>query len=200
MTVSERPELDPVPGYRYAIQIDGVVHGWFTECTGLSVERSVESYSEGGVNAYVHQLPGRIRYARITLARGVADRSLWDWLVGTGEQGLYEARVEPRTVTVVLYGADRSVAQRWHVERAYPAKWTGPEFQSDNAGVALETLEIVGGGAGEVQRAAAHERRAARRGAVREIDLPALAAKVYELLQEEARVERQRLGRVTRRR
>ena len=206
MAVVERYKLEPVPSFRYTIEIDGIPNGWFTECAGLTVERTIYPYPEGGLNAYEHQLPDRIQHTHITLKHGIADSTLWAWLVGQGEHGLYEARVEPRNVAVILYNVDRSEAQRWNIVHAYPVKWTGPAFKAGDSAIALETLEIAqGSGArASAQRATvggASElaNSSGRQPTGDEIDLPALAARVYKMLQEEARIERQRLGRHTRR-
>jgi phage tail-like protein len=139
----ERPALEPVPGFRFAVNIDGVTAGWFTECGGLMVERTVYPYEEGGLNAYVHQLPNRIKHTNITLKRGIADETLWKWFAGERDVGLYEAKVAYHDVTIVLYNVDRTEAKRWNVSRAYPVKWTGPDLKAEGNQVAIETLELV---------------------------------------------------------
>ena len=77
---------DPLVSYRFVITLDPgdaylprpqadqvprVAAGAFNEVTGLSGELEVTSYAEGGVNGYVHQLPVRHSWGRITLRRGV---------------------------------------------------------------------------------------------------------------------------------
>ena len=46
--------IDHVNEFRFEVQIEGVVVGWFTECTGLTIGREVTAHQEGGVNDYVH--------------------------------------------------------------------------------------------------------------------------------------------------
>lgn len=143
MPFVERKDWDPVPGFRYAVRIQGLDAAWFTECSGLTIERKTVPHEEGGLNAYVHQLPDRITQSRITLKRGIADRELWKWFVGKDDIGLWESKVEPRNLSIVLYNVDRSEAQRWNIERAYPVKWSGPTFKPEGTEVAVETLELV---------------------------------------------------------
>lgn len=143
MPIPERKEWYPVPSFRYSIEIEGLDAGWFTECSGLVVERKVVSHEEGGLNAYVHQLPDRITQSRITLKRGIADRKLWTWFAGQGDAGLWESRVEFHNLAIVLYDVDRTEAQRWNVERAYPVKWSGPTLKPEGTEVAVEALELV---------------------------------------------------------
>jgi phage tail-like protein len=161
------------------------------------VERDVFPYSEGGVNDYVHQLPGRAKTSSITLKQGLADNVLWDWF----HKGLYDGQVECHHVSIILYNADLTKNKQWDLDNAYPLKWTGPDFQSDTNQVAIETLQIGSGGGGEafVQRAvgegavAPSPETSAEQGP--EIDLPALADKVYALLRQELKLDRERLGR-----
>ena len=58
---------DPALSYKFYIEIQGLYVAEFTECGGLEMEREVEPYAEGGVNDFVHQLPGRVKYSDITL-------------------------------------------------------------------------------------------------------------------------------------
>ena len=131
--------VDPVAGHRFGIEIEGIIQGWFTDCGGLTIERKIESHREGGVNDYVHHLPGRVEYTNVTLKRGVADNALWDWF----QKGLYDGKVERRGVSIILYNQDYSKAKRWNLRDAYPVKWTGPELRTDNNQAAVETLELV---------------------------------------------------------
>jgi phage tail-like protein len=130
---------DPVSGFRFGIEIKGIICGWFTECGGLTVERQVTPHSEGGVNDFVHQLPGRIKYTNVTLKRGVADDVLWDWF----QEGLYDGKVKRLPVSIILYDGQRTKAKRWNLRDAYPVKWVGPDLKTESTQVAIENLEIV---------------------------------------------------------
>jgi phage tail-like protein len=189
---------DPVPKYNFVVKIQNTEIGWFTECSGLTVERGVRAQPEGGVNDYVPQLPSPISYSKITLKRGLADNVLWDWF----RKGWYDGKVERRNVTITLLNPDHTEARHWDMTNAYPVKWTGPDFQTDSAQVGVETLELTSGGGAEqalVQRAldgdphAVSADRATPQDS--EIDLSVLAEKVYALLKQEVSVERERLGR-----
>ena len=190
---------DSIAKFRFGVEIQGVVAGWFTECSELTLEREVTPYQEGGVNDYVHQLPNQVTYSRITLKRGMADNVLWDWF----RKGLYDGQVELHHVSIVLYNRDRAEAKRWNLVDAYPVKWTGPDLKADSDNIAIETLEIgCGGGTGgtSVQRAQGEGVVGAGPAAPptqgeEPVDLPALAGKVYGLLRRDLQTERERLGR-----
>ncbi len=131
--------VDPVVKFRFAVQINGVTVGWFTECSGLSVERETVSHTEGGTNDYVHQLPGRVKQSRVTLKRGLADNALWSWF----EKGLYDGKVERHNISIILYNSDLTKKKQWDLANAYPVKWSGPDFQSDSNQATIETVELV---------------------------------------------------------
>jgi phage tail-like protein len=105
----------------------------------LTAEREVYTHQEGGANDYEHKLPGRVKYTNVTLKRGIADDSLWKWFT----TGLYDAKVKRRDISIILYNADRTKAKRWNLIEAFPTKWSGPDFNTDGAQVAVETLELT---------------------------------------------------------
>ncbi|CAG0933319.1 hypothetical protein TFLX_02996 [Thermoflexales bacterium] len=193
------PQLvDPTPKYRFVVKIQNNVVAQFSECSGLTMERDVISRPEGGINDYTHQLPGAVKYAKVTLKRGLADNALWNWF----KQGFYDGGVERRNVTIVLYQPDGSEARHWDMTDVYPTRWTGPDFQTDSGQVGVESLELSSGdGTSQalVQRASATETGAAEDDSAApqdaEIDLSVLADKVYALFKQELTVERERLGR-----
>lgn len=131
--------VDPVAGFRFGVEIEGNIVGWFTECSGLAVERGVLAHKEGGQNAYVHQLPERVTYPKVTLKRGMADMQLWQWF----RTGLYDLKVKRRPVSILLYSGDRQGVKRWELVDAFPTKWTGPTLKADSNQVAVESLELV---------------------------------------------------------
>lgn len=131
--------VNPVSDVRFAIEIGGSIVGWFTECSGLNVQREATAHQEGGVNDYVHQLPGRIKYSNITLKRGISDDELWKWF----QEGLYDGKVKRQNVSIILFNTDRKKGKRWDLREAFPIKWTGPNLKTDSNGTAIETLEIA---------------------------------------------------------
>jgi phage tail-like protein len=191
---------DPIAGFRYAVELQGLVVGWFTECGGLSTERGVVPYEEGGVNDFVHQLPGPLKRTQVTLKRGLVDGVLWDWF----QKGISDGAVVRRNVSIVLYGTDRQEARRWDLADVYPTKWTGVEFKAGDGQVVVEALEL-GQGASDVDAALVQRQVAGAGGgadgqeraepaAGPAIDLQALARRVYDLLKRESRWERERSG------
>jgi len=115
--------------------------GEFRECTGLSVEREILEYTEGGNNDFVHKLPGRVKFPNLVLKRGITDqKKLLKWL--------WDTRTNPTlaTVTVTLVDSTGKDARIWAFENAYPVKWAGPNLNAGSDSAATETLEIAHGG------------------------------------------------------
>ena len=134
---------DPIPAFRFRVEIDGIIEAGFTECKGLGFRWKVFQYKEGGVNNYVHQLPERIEYSKITLKRGVAlSAALWEWC----QQGMYDGHVVRRNVSIILFdrvGDEIREVKRWDLRGAYPVNWKGADLKADSKRVAIETLELA---------------------------------------------------------
>jgi phage tail-like protein len=124
----------PVGSLRFTVMVNGQTLGYFSECSGLSLEYEVYEYKEGGQNDFVHKLPTRLKYPNLVLKRGVTDENrLVDWL-------LERTR---RSITVSLHGGDGQPLRSWAFDRAYPVKWQGPTLSASSTNAATETLEIV---------------------------------------------------------
>jgi phage tail-like protein len=132
--------LDPYAGFAFLVEIDGLLVGGFSEVTGLQVETEVEEYREGGVNEFVHRLPGPTRHpSNLVLKRGLTDvDALWSW-----HQEVVRGRVERRNGTIYLLDRQRAPAMWWDFLDAYPVKWSGPELRAESSAVAAETVELA---------------------------------------------------------
>lgn len=138
MALAER--RDPYLAFRFRVEIGGLDVGGFTEVSGLQLETEVEDYREGGVNEYVHKLPGPTRYpSNLVLKRGLTDSELlWRWY----QSGILG--VAPRlSGSIVLLDSAGEEKWRWNFIEAYPVRWIGPDLRAGTAEVAVETLELV---------------------------------------------------------
>jgi phage tail-like protein len=123
------------------VLVDNLPIGAFTECSLPTLELEVEEVKEGGLNTYVHQLPGRKKSSRLTLKNGVGvAATLMSWYISSMNE-----EIDRRRVTVILLNAFYAPIMVWHIENAYPVKWTGPQLQSDSNTVAIQTLELACG-------------------------------------------------------
>ena len=129
---------EPGLGLLFKVRIDGKSMGNWQKCDGLSLEYDLFEYKEGGENAYVHRLPGRVNYPNVKLTRPIDSdsTSVNAWLMSL------QVRMVPSTVEIsVLDPAGESVA-KWVLAGVYPVKWTGPSLDVGSNQWATETLEL----------------------------------------------------------
>jgi len=136
------PGLRPLPPYltfNFAVEIEGLLVGGFTEVSGLESTIEVEEYREGGVNGFVHKLPGKTSYSNLVLRHGLTGvGSLWDWYHHTTEGAIYR-----RNGTIMLLSARQFPVMWWNFRNALPVRWTGPTFNAASDEVGVEELELV---------------------------------------------------------
>ena len=72
---------DPYAGFNFLVEFEGLVVAGFSEVTGLQIETTVETYSEGGLNGYQHKFAGPTHYpSNLVMESGVTDLLLmWAW-------------------------------------------------------------------------------------------------------------------------
>lgn len=133
---------DPATGIRFEVRIDGVDLGSFTACEGLGAEYEVFEYQEGGQNAYVHRLPGRLKYSTVRLTRPVDESSgrLAAWFSS------FQQSVKRHTASISAFDGQGNQIAQWNLGGLYPARWTGPGFSAEGNAVAKETLELAHNG------------------------------------------------------
>jgi phage tail-like protein len=137
------PEELAALGLRFKVTIDGYGSlGNWTKCEGLVVEYDIEEYEEGGLNEYVHRLPGRAKYQNIKLTRPIDSNSavVAGWL----------ASVQPsqsrQTAQIAVLDASGEVVSEWNLMGVFPVRWTGPRLDVASSDFATEQLELVHNG------------------------------------------------------
>jgi phage tail-like protein len=134
---------DPFLGYNFAIEIEGLVAGGFSEVSGLQTEIEVQEYREGGLNEYIHKRAGPAKYpSNLVLKKGITDtRALWGWYWDVAQ-----GRIERKNVSVVLLDSTGQEKLRWNLEKAYPVKWQGPDVKAAASEIAVEVVELAHNG------------------------------------------------------
>jgi phage tail-like protein len=116
------------------------IQALFTEVSGMQVEMQTTDYEEGGMNNFVHRLPGRLKVGNVTFKHGMTkSMDFLNWAM----RAALEKPMERRHVTVFLYDSLGKPVVRWHFENAFPVKWVGPQFTADSTSVAIESVELA---------------------------------------------------------
>ena len=113
--------------------------GAFTACEGLGVEIVIETREEGGLNGFVHQLPGRMKYTNVKLTRpvGTDTMKIAEWFRSMGKV------VSRTTAQIVAKNHDDKPVFTWSLLDVVPVRWTGPSLSVESPKVATETLELA---------------------------------------------------------
>jgi phage tail-like protein len=134
---------DPLVGFHYAIEIQGVISGYFTECSGLGSEHEVIEHkviNEQG-REIIQKIPGRMSWNDIALKRGITDSmDIWQWRKQVEDGDVEGAR---HSGSVVMFDQNLKEVARWNFERAWPTKVSGPSIRSDTNEISIEDLTIT---------------------------------------------------------
>jgi phage tail-like protein len=132
--------VDPYRAYNFKLVVPGVAEGHFTECTNIGARVTPIPYREGGLSQVVHQLPGPVEYAEVTLRYGLtASRELWDWFMSA-----VEGRVERKNVSIVLMDSmGTTPVTQWDLVNAWPCSWRGTHLDAMGREAAIESVTLV---------------------------------------------------------
>jgi phage tail-like protein len=131
--------MDPYRGYNFAVEIEGLLVGGFTEVSGLEAKIRVDTWAEGGVNDHVHTFARATRWPNLVLSHGLTDVStLWNWCYDVS-RGV----IQRRNGTIMLLDRRGMPAMYWNFRNAFPVRWEGPTFDASSSEVAVERIELV---------------------------------------------------------
>lgn len=129
---------DPLRGFRFLLEIEGITSGGFTRVKGLSREVKHESYREGGVNEYEHKLITQVSYPVIVLERGLVLDDLWKWA-----QAVADGEVQRKTIRIRLQNEAGEMMFAWQIEHAIPVKWAASDLDAQASQIVMESLELA---------------------------------------------------------
>lgn len=129
---------DPLRGFRFLVEIEGIASGGFVRVKGLQREIKHESYREGGVNDYEHKLFTQVTYPSVILERGLALDDLWKWALAASE-----GDIQRKTVWIRLQDEAGDKAWAWQLDWAMPVKWSSSDLDANSSQVAMESLELA---------------------------------------------------------
>jgi phage tail-like protein len=136
-------QRDPLVGFHYAIEVQGVINGYFTECSGIGSEHEVIEHKivdEKGRES-IHKIPGRLKWENVSLKRGItSNMDIWDWRDQVVEGDVDGAR---RNGSIVMFNQKLDEVARWNFENAWPIKVSGPSMKADSNEFGIEEVVIT---------------------------------------------------------
>jgi len=138
------PAYYPPVGFHFRVEVLGLPapndHDMrFTEVAGLSAELNTEEVPAGGENRFVQKYPTRTRFPELVLKRGLLlDSEILKWV----RECLEDSRITPRNIDVKLMNEDHQPLLTWHVNKAFPTKWSVSDLNAGNNAVVVETLQL----------------------------------------------------------
>jgi len=115
----------------------------FRECSGIGSESEVVEYKGTKQTDYhtLQQIPGRLKWLKISLKRGITDTlEAWNWRKMVEQGQVEKARASG---TIVMVNQEGEPVAEWSFDRAWPSKISGPQLNSGTNDVGVEELEIV---------------------------------------------------------
>jgi phage tail-like protein len=130
--------VDPYRSFRFLVEIDGIVQGGFSECSGFGSNVEVIEYREGGDSGTVRKLPGKASYPDITLKWGVTDSSeLYQW-----HRAALNGQILRKNGSIILLDDQNQEKVRWNFFNAWPSKYDGPDFNAKGNDIAIDSLTV----------------------------------------------------------
>jgi phage tail-like protein len=133
----------PLVGFHFAVDIQGVITGYFTDCSGLGSEHEIIEHkivTEQGQEV-VKKIPGRLKWEDISLKRGItSSMDIWDWRAEVENGNVEDAR---RDGSIIMFDQQLKEVARWNFERAWPLKVSGPSPKSDSNEIGVEEMILT---------------------------------------------------------
>lgn len=133
--------LTDLQGSYFGLEIDDKKYGYYTACSGISVEFEVAKFKEvDGTNVLENKRPGRTKYQPIVLKRGFTDnKELYDWF----NEVVSSAKPTPfKTGAIVVYSRDMVPMARFSIDRCWPSKLSVSDLRAGQDEVMVEELTI----------------------------------------------------------
>ena len=136
-----RKHDDDFQGSYFGLEIDGVKLGFFTGCSGISLEYEVMTFKEGnGATVVARKRPGRAKYTEVVLKRGFTqDKALHDWF----KEVVDANKATPyKTGSIVVYDRTQKEVARFNLDQCWPSKMSVSDLNAATDEVMVEEVTI----------------------------------------------------------
>lgn len=130
----------PYKKYNYKVLIDQKEEAGFSEVSAPDITADPVEYREGNMAGKTPgKQPGILKYSNVTLKRGTTDSTVFmDWI-----KDIKDGKAPRKTVVITLMDDEMNEVASWQLEKAWPTKYSGTDFNATSNEVAIESLELV---------------------------------------------------------
>jgi phage tail-like protein len=135
---------DPLVAFKYALEIEGKLSGWFTSASGIGSESEV--LYERIENAETREKTlranlGSLSWTPVTLKRQItSDRLIWDWRQMVIDGNIDAARTN---CSIIAYDQNGEEVARWNLVNAWPSSVIGPVMDESGTSYMVEQVILV---------------------------------------------------------
>lgn len=132
--------LYPYKKYNYKVLLDNTEEAGFNEVSAPDITSDPVEYREGNMAGRTPgKQPGLMKYANVTLKRGTTESQVFvAWM-----KEIQDGKATRKTVVITLMDDEMNEVASWQLEKAWPTKYTAPDFNATSNEVAIESLELV---------------------------------------------------------
>ena len=130
-------------GAYFSVEVDGVSLGYFTACSGLSMEFDVveqKSQSKDGKTRVVQKIPGRPKYSEVVLKRGFTPgKEMHDWFKHVLDA---KDKTPYKTGAIVVFSRIGTEEARFSLLNMWPSKLSVSDLNAGSDEVMVEELTM----------------------------------------------------------
>ena len=144
--MNSAPIYQPSVSHRFSVTfwfgrfpIPNMLDCSFQRISGLSRERDVSAYSEGGENLRNHYFAGKIQHGPLRLERGVMVLTPLSILFNAQ---LLSGKIMYLDAMITLFDLGPLPLSNWLITKALPVRWQTGDLDANTNSVLINTMEL----------------------------------------------------------
>lgn len=128
-------------GSFFSLVVDGLTLGYFTKCTGISIEFDVINFKEGnGTKVVARKRAGKPKYTEVVMSRGFTqDDVLYKWFKEVVDA---TAATPYKTGSIVLHDRQAAAVATFSLLNCWPSNLKVSDLSAGSDEVMVEDLTI----------------------------------------------------------
>lgn len=128
-------------GSFFSLEVDDVKLGYFTACSGISIEFDVVSHKTAQQDGkhLERKIPGRPKYGEVVMKRGYSgDKKLYEWF----DKVVKAEKFERKTAAIVVMDREGAEVARFSLDKCWPSKLSSSDLGAKSDEVVIEEVTI----------------------------------------------------------